>query len=40
MSRIQPDITHLVMQARVKGQLGNLHLFCGTLQWEFGYMQT
>jgi len=40
MSRIQPDIAHPVMQARVNGQLGNLHRFCGTLQWEFGYMQT
>ena len=36
MSRIQPDIAHPVMQARVKGQLGNLHVFSGTLQWRFG----
>jgi len=36
MSRIQPDIAHAVMQARVKGQLGNLHVFGGTMQWRFG----
>jgi len=36
MSRIQPDIAHPVMQARVKGQLGDLHVFSGTLQWRFG----
>ncbi len=39
VSKIQPNIAHPVMQARVKGQLGKSHVYCGTLPWDVGCMQ-